>query len=331
MLLPGVAAVGLVIAILVAVQARTELPRSAAVAKPGEAPFASYIGGAGMVEASTDNISIGTAEPGIVKTVSVKVGDKVAAGQTLFDIDDREKRADQRIKQANLNKAKAAVDEATASLEDSRAQYELVRSVTDPRAVSVDDVQKRRNAQALAEAKLESARAAVTVTEAELASAESAVQRLTVRAPVAGKVLQVNVHPGEYAQTGILSTPLMRLGASDLLHIRVDIDENDGWRFKPGARGVAYLRGNKDLKADLAFVRVEPYVTPKASLTGSSTERVDTRVLQVIYRFDPTRLPAYVGQQVDVFIEAPLVNSTAEGTTATRPRSRPSARNPTKP
>jgi hypothetical protein len=116
-----------------------------------------------------------------------------------------------------------------------------------------------------------------------------------------------------------------------LLHIRVDIDENDGWRFKPGARGVAYLRGNKDLKADLAFVRVEPYVTPKASLTGSSTERVDTRVLQVIYRFDPTRLPAYVGQQVDVFIEAPLVNSTAEGTTATRPRSRPSARNPTKP
>jgi len=50
---------------------------------------------------------------------------------------------------------------------------------------------------------------------------------------------------------------------------------------------------------------VEPYVTPKTSLTGSSSERVDTRVLQVIYRFDRRAIPAYVGQQVDVFIETP--------------------------
>jgi HlyD family secretion protein len=54
-------------------------------------------------------------------------------------------------------------------------------------------------------------------------------------------------------------------------------------------------------------VRVEPYVTPKTSLTGSSTERVDTRVLQVIYSFPPHALPAFVGQQLDVFIETPPV------------------------
>lgn len=318
MLLPGVAALGLVVAVLVVVQARTEPPKSAAVTKPGEAPFESYIGGAGMVEASTDNISIGTAEPGVVKTIHVKVGDTVKGGQPLFDIDDREKRADLRVKQANLSKAKAAVEEASASLQDARSQYELVQSVTDRRAVSVDDVQKRQNALALAEAKLESARAAVTVAEAELGSAETAVQRLTVRAPVDGKVLQVNIHPGEYAQTGVLSTPLLRLGDSDRLHVRVDIDENDGWRFRPGARGVAYLRGNRELKADLSYVRVEPYVTPKTSLTGNSTERVDTRVLQVIYRFDPTRLPAYVGQQLDVFIDAPPITPAAEGSPATQ-------------
>jgi hypothetical protein len=44
-------------------------------------------------------------------------------------------------------------------------------------------------------------------------------------------------------------------------------------------------------------------VVPKKSLTGDSTERVDTRVLQALYSFDPSRLKAYVGQQVDVFIE----------------------------
>ena len=53
------------------------------------------------------------------------------------------------------------------------------------------------------------------------------------------------------------------------------------------------------------MVWVEPMIMPKKSLTGDSTERVDTRVLQVIYSFDPTQLHAYVGQQMDVFIEAP--------------------------
>jgi hypothetical protein len=64
-------------------------------------------------------------------------------------------------------------------------------------------------------------------------------------------------------------------------------------------------RGSLQEKYPLEFVRVEPFVMPKKSLTGNNTERVDTRVLQVIYRFDPTgRPPLFVGQQVEVFIEA---------------------------
>ena len=50
---------------------------------------------------------------------------------------------------------------------------------------------------------------------------------------------------------------------------------------------------------------------PKKSLTGDSTERVDTRVLQVIYRVDNEALPLFVGQQMDVFIEAPSVQPVA--------------------
>jgi HlyD family secretion protein len=145
----------------------------------------------------------------------------------------------------------------------------------------------------------------VIAAEAELKATQTSLERLTVGAPVDGEILQVNVRPGEFAQTGVLSTPLIRLGNLDRLHLRVDIDENDAWRFKPETRAVAFLRGNRDLKTDLTFVRVEPYVTPKTSLTGSSTERVDTRVLQVIYSFDPPALPAFVGQQMDIFIETP--------------------------
>jgi hypothetical protein len=57
--------------------------------------------------------------------------------------------------------------------------------------------------------------------------------------------------------------------------------------------------------APLSFVRFEPYVLAKRSLTGDTTERVDTRVLQAIYTFVPNEFPAFIGQQVDVFIAAP--------------------------
>jgi hypothetical protein len=71
------------------------------------------------------------------------------------------------------------------------------------------------------------------------------------------------------------------------------------------AAATAYVRGNREIKTPLTFFRIEPYVVPRRSLTGDSTERVDTRVLQVIYAFEGGKLPIYVGQQMDVFIDAP--------------------------
>jgi len=308
-ILPAIAAIGLAIAVVVAVQSGQKRPPAQPVTQPAQAPFKSYIGGAGIIEASSNNISIGTSLPGLVKIVWVKVGDTLAAGDRLFQIDDRDLQAELLTKHAGLLKAQAAVEEAKATLADAHSQYELVRSATDGRAVSIDDVQKRRNAELLALAKVESAKAAVVAADADVKSTKSAIERLTVRAPMASEVMQVNIHPGEYAQTGVLTTPLMLLGNLDLLYVRVDIDENDAWRFKPETKAVASMRGNRDLKTDLTFVRVEPFITPKRSLTGNSTERVDTRVLQVIYSFPRRQLPAYVGQQMDVFIETPEVQA----------------------
>jgi len=72
---------------------------------------------------------------------------------------------------------------------------------------------------------------------------------------------------------------------------------------------MGFVRGNPQLKTALQFERVEPYVVPKVSLTGQTTERVDTRVLQIIYSFDEAALPVYVGQLMDVFIQAPPLDS----------------------
>lgn len=304
-ILPLIAGVGLVSAIAVAVSLETKRAEPKPIALPAQAPFLDYLGGSGMVEASTNNISIGNSVAGIVKEVLVKVGDKVTAGMPLFLVDDREYRADLAVKEANRDKARAGLAEAQAALQDYRTQYAMVKGVTDGRTVSLDEVERRRNAERLAAAKVDSTQAALAVAEAEVKAVRTNMDRLAVRAPIDGEILQLNVRPGEYAPTGALANPLVRLGNLDRLHVRVDIDENDAWRFMPQTKAVAYIRGNRALKADLEFVRVEPFVVPKASLTGGSSERVDTRVLQVIYAFERSLLPAFVGQQVDVFIDIP--------------------------
>jgi multidrug efflux pump subunit AcrA (membrane-fusion protein) len=209
--------------------------------------------------------------------------------------------------QAALQVAEATVDQATN-------QLALAQSLTDRRALSVQEVTSRRDAVAVAVAKLAQSRADLQATQTNL-------ERLTVRAPVDGQVLQLKVHLGEFAQTGVLAQPLILLGRVDPLCVRVDVDENEAWRVKPGAPAEAFLRGNREVKTPLKFVRFEPFVIPKTSLTGDTTERVDTRVLQVIYSFERGDLPIYVGQQMDVFIEAP--EAVANMTSTNRPAAIP--------
>ncbi len=131
------------------------------------------------------------------------------------------------------------------------------------------------------------------------------LDRLQIRSPIGGQVLKVDVRPGEYVGTPP-DQPLWCLGDLAQLHVRIDIDEQDIPRFKSGMPGTASIRGNARELIPLHFVRVEPYVQPKLSLTGLSSERVDTRVLQVIYGLAETRNTVYVGQQVDVFLDAKL-------------------------
>jgi len=115
--------------------------------------------------------------------------------------------------------------------------------------------------------------------------------------------LENKVRLGQYAQCGPLAEPLMVFGGGRELHVRADVDEEDAWRVKTGAAATARVRGNSEQSYNLEFVRFEPYVIAKQSLTGAATERVDTRVLQVIYRFDDRNVPVFDGQQMDVFIE----------------------------
>jgi HlyD family secretion protein len=217
---------------------------------------------------------------------------------------------------------------ASAKAERQRAEADRVRFA----ALAARDWASRQKLEATAadaakaEAALHAAEAAVAAAERQLdvlkaqrreaaARVDAAIakreraqvdlDKTVVKAPIDGTVLKVNVRIGEHAPPGVLAEPLLTVGATDVLHVRVEVDETDAWRVRTGALAVAQLRGNAAIRAELAFVRFEPVVVPKRNLAGGTQERVDTRVLQILYRFDPKRFTARIGQQVDVFIAAP--------------------------
>ena len=147
------------------------------------------------------------------------------------------------------------------------------------------------------------ARAAIQQAESQVLQTQVEIERALVRAPASGRVLQVNVRPGEYVGT----TPgqaLIVLGDTGSLRVRVNIDEADIPRVRPGMSATGYPRGGSRQEVPLQFVRVEPMVTPKQSLTGDNTERVDTRVLKMIFQVAGSDPALYVGQQLDVFLNA---------------------------
>jgi RND family efflux transporter MFP subunit len=290
-ILPALAMIGVGLGVLMVVLGSKKVTPAQPVDQPSQSPWKTFVSGAGIVESNTENIAIGTHIAGIVVKIYVEIGSKVKAGDPLFLIDDRPTRAQLAVSQA-------AVEAAKSQYANAQTQLTLAENLTDKRALSVQERDNRRyNAQA-AQANLQQA-------QAEVNSIQTTLDLLTVRAPVDGEILQLKIHLGEYAQIGVLAQPLILLGNINPMNIRIDIDENDAWRVRANAPAVAYVRGNRNISTPLKFVRFEPYVIPKTNLTGESTERVDTRVLQVIYSMEGKNLPIYVGQLMDVYIEAP--------------------------
>jgi len=138
------------------------------------------------------------------------------------------------------------------------------------------------------------------------------LSKYTLRSPADGVVLSINSVVGNYVspQGGYESysqqmSPVLVLGTPQTsLHVRCYVDEILLPRL-PSAREMKAqmsIRGS-NIKVPLAFVRVQPFVSPKIELSDERQERVDVRVLPVIFRFEkPTNLNLYPGELVDVYI-----------------------------
>ncbi|HSX13963.1 MAG TPA: biotin/lipoyl-binding protein [Chlamydiales bacterium] len=304
--LPTLAVIGAILALVVVFWSQRTLPPAPILFPPPHSPYPHFIAGAGIIESSSQNISIGTPFNEIIDKIFVTEGNFVKKGDPILQLD-------LRAFEAKLKEAEASLQLAKVTQENLCKQFSFYERLKDRRAVSEEAYS---NAQyACLQAKENVAVAEQTVLEAKVN-----IERSTIRAPIDGQILQVNSHVGEIApiipfisnQSTWLTAAngtLVLMGAVDPMQVRIDIDEDDAWRYSQGSRAMAFVRGNSTIRFPLKFLRVEPYVIPKSSFTGMTTERVDTRVLQVLYQFKRGDLPVYPGQILDIFIESePIEN-----------------------
>jgi HlyD family secretion protein len=233
----------------------------------------------------------------------------------------------------NLEVARAQVDMATASLKsanDTLAKQQRSFDIA-PESVSKDALDNAINAAKVAKANLDVVTRQYDLTKAgawvydiknqerqeealEKAYAASAalLAKYTIKAPSDGVVLSVNAAPGSYVSPqGAYDSytqgldPIVVMGsAKGTLAVRVYVDEILIPRLPPRAEMKAqmFIRGTTT-KVPLEFVRVQPYVSPKIELSNQRQEKVDVRVLPVIFRFTPPPgSELFPGELVDVYI-----------------------------
>jgi multidrug efflux pump subunit AcrA (membrane-fusion protein) len=310
-ILPVIAVIGLAIAAFLIWRGlpdrSLEEPEETPARATGALANAPRVAGAGVVEPSSEVIDIGTALSGLVTAVLVRPGDYVSRGQPLFRVDDRDVRARLLEAEAGIREAGARIAEARASQAAASRQLSLYREIADPAAVSRSEVIRAEGDAAVAASRRQLAEAPLAAARAARNRARVELGRLIVAAPIAGEILRVDVRPGEFVQAGQQGSnavPYIQMGETRPLHVRIDIDEDEATRLALGSEAVVSPRGAANRQVRARFVRAEPQVIPKRSLTNSAAERVDVRVLQLIYELPATDGLFRVGQQVDAFIAA---------------------------
>jgi HlyD family secretion protein len=229
---------------------------------------------------------------------------------------------------AQVQNAQATLKNADDELAKQQRSYDM-----DPRSISMDALDNARNAQKIAATNLQVVQRQYELTRAgawtydvqnqertyealsrSYRSASALLAKYTLRAPEDGVVLAVQAPVGSYiSPQGAYDSytqgygPVLVMGSSQQrLQVRAYIDEILVHELPDASRMRAqmFIRGTSQQVA-LQFVRVQPYISPKIELSDEREERVDLRVLPVVFRFqNAPALHLYPGELVDVYVSA---------------------------
>jgi len=329
----AVAVLGAVAIVAVAAQMRAqERPRAAET--PDERGWQAVA--PARVEPWSGEIKIASAVVGRIGDVLVGVNDKVFAGEPLIRLEDDEARARIATAEAQIAlRKRARNDQSTSSRAAERRRAEdwvgdAERGVFDAQT-ALDQAAGAKRAGRATDADLTAARAALSreqdrlkqrrselrgleddkttplptqsegalnVARAELLLAQAELEKLTIRAPVAGTVLQVNAKPGELATPS--AQPLLLIGDISALRVRAELDERDFGEIKLGQPVLVRAPAFRGREFSGKVSSIAPIVDAGRINARDQRGLSDVRVVEVLVDLSETG-PLAVGMKVDVF------------------------------
>ena len=304
---------------------REALPSRGGTDYRAELAPAGSIAGQGVVEPADREVKVGAPVAAVIRKIFVTEGQRVKAGAALVELDDDVERAEADAAAADLERAtadwerardgkrpeeqRAAVADARAAsarLELSKMALDRSRQLKDRGAATPDEFDRARFAEAGDEATtvaslarsdaaqkgwardVEVAQASFAQARAKLVEAKARLDRQTVKAPTGGTVLQLVVREGEYFNPAG-GTPLVVLGDLSTLRVRLDIDERSlaGITLKESGFVTVEAFGGRRFPGHV--VEIGRRMGRKNLRTDEPTERIDTRILEVVLQLDDGR------------------------------------------
>jgi HlyD family secretion protein len=287
------------------------------------APGGDWIAGNGVVEPADREIAVAGEVAGRVAAIEAAEGQWVEAGAALVHLEAGVERAALAAAEAELEPARAElrrtarglrredVDAAIAEAGAARSRAELswgalqrTEALAAGGAATPDELDRARRQASIdrmtaeaAEARRRAAEAGsraedVAIAEARASAASArreqaaaALARLSIRAPAAGEVLEIKVRPGE-SWSPTSASPVAILGDTRRLRVRVDVDERDIGRLRPGAAAYATAPAFPGERFPGKVVEIGRRMGRKNVRTDDPAARIDTKILEVVFELE---------------------------------------------
>lgn len=321
----------------VSVRSRAANPSKAKIESPrAEAQIA----GPGRVEPLSEDIQIGSELSGKLKSVNVEEGNRVRKGQVLAVLENADyaaqvlsAQADVQAKQAALRKvlngarsqerseALASAHAAQAVLENARSEAERRQKLAQAGVISEEELDRYNRAYNVAreqyqeaverhsliddrarEEDIALAESDLGLARGRLAEAEARYEKTVIRSPIDGLVLRKHHRAGEsVSNSSTVPDPVLTIGDTNVLRVRMDVDEADVSRVHVGQRAFVTADAFGDEKFWGRVVRIGNQLGPKNVRTDQPTEKVDKKILETLIELehapqlrDGLRVDAYV-------------------------------------
>ncbi|EAW2450287.1 efflux RND transporter periplasmic adaptor subunit [Salmonella enterica subsp. diarizonae] len=204
-----------------------------------------------------ERVSVGAQVSGQVKSLKVKLGDRVTRGQLIADIDDVPQRNELRNAEAALDVVKAELQAKQAQLKQAEQRFRRQREMYRKDASSREDLETAEATLTIARAELRSLNARLVQAQTEVDKKKVDLGYTRVLAPMNGIVIAVVTRQGQTVNSSQSAPTIIKLARLDVMTIRAQISEADITRISAGQKAYFTIFSDPDHHYDATLRTVE--------------------------------------------------------------------------